>query len=110
LQPERSALRTCKSFLRSPTRDGKPVYSSPLYKQLVRKREECRDDEDRCIEEGDGAGGPCGSHFIEFVTADDRVHGFAYSQLMNYTLENISESEHKADASPGSRPTVFLHP
>lgn len=35
------------------------------------------------------------SVFIEFVTADDRVHGFAYSQLMNYTLEKVPESEHK---------------
>src|SRR5215207_7800941 len=73
------------------TREGKPVYSSPLVEQLARKREDRRDDEGRCIEESSG------SSFIEFVTADDRVHGFACSQLMNYTLEKISDNE-KADA------------
>ena len=73
------------------TRQGKPAYgSSPLAEQLARKREDRRDDEGRCIEESTG------SSFIEFVTADDRVHGFAYSQLMNYTLEGIAEPEHKA--------------
>jgi hypothetical protein len=40
------------------------------------------------------------SSFIEFVTPDDRVHGFAYSQPMNYTLERIAENEPKADAPP----------
>lgn len=73
------------------TRQGKPVYASPLAEQLARKREERHDDEGHCIEESPAAS------FIEFVTADDRVHGFAYSQLMNYTLEKISENE-KADA------------
>jgi hypothetical protein len=77
------------------TRQGKPAYgSSPLAEQLARKREDRRDDESRCIEESSG------SSFIEFVTADDRVHGFACSQLMNYTLEKIPESEHKSDAPP----------
>ncbi len=90
------------------TRQGKPAYGpGSLSDQLARKREDRRDDEGRCIEEGDGAGGPCGSHFIGFVTADDRVHGFAYSQLMNYTLEKISESEHKADA-PQDRVQLFF--
>ena len=46
-------------------------------------------------------------HFIEFVTADDRVHGFAYSKLMNYTLEQIEESEPKADA-PQDRLQLFF--
>ena len=84
------------------TRQGKPAYGpGSLSDQLARKREERRDDEGRCIEEGDG------SSFIEFVTADDRVHGFACSQLMNYTLEKISESEHKADA-PQDRLQLFF--
>ena len=83
-------------------RPGSSAYGSgSLADQLARKREERRDDEGRCIEEGEGAS------FIEFVTADDRVHGFAYSQLMNYTLENISESEHKADA-PQDRVQLFF--
>jgi hypothetical protein len=90
------------------TRQGKPAYGSrSLAEQLARKREERRDDEGRCIEESDGAGGPCGSHFIEFVTADDRVHGFACSQLMNYTLEQIADAEHKADAPPNRLQLFF---
>lgn len=84
------------------TRQGKPAYgSSRLAEQLARKREDRRDDEGRCIEESSG------SSFIEFVTADDRVHGFAYSQLMNYTLEQIAESERKADA-PQDRLQLFF--
>lgn len=80
---------------------GKSVYSNSLADQLARKREERRDDEGHYIEEGQGAS------FIEFVTADDRVHGFAYSQLMNYTLEKIPESEHKADV-PQDRVQLFF--
>ncbi|MEW6161411.1 MAG: hypothetical protein AB1813_28615 [Verrucomicrobiota bacterium] len=84
------------------TRQGKPVHgSSPLAEQLARKREDRRDDEGRCIEESSG------SSFIEFVTADDRVHGFAYSQLMNYTLEKVAESEHQTDA-PQDRLQLFF--
>ena len=84
------------------TRQGKPVYgSSPLAEQLARKREDRHDDEGHCIEES------YGSSFIEIVTADDRVHGFAYSQLMNYTLEGIAENEHKADA-PQDRVQLFF--
>ena len=83
-------------------RPGSSAYGSgSLADQLTRKREERRDDEGRCIEEGDGAS------FIEFVAADDRVHGFAYSQLMNYTLEKISENEHKSDA-PQDRLQLFF--
>lgn len=83
------------------TREGKPVYSGLLAEQLARKREDRRDDESRCIEESSG------SSFIEFVTADDRVHGFAYSQLMNYTLEQIADSDHKTDA-PQDRLQLFF--
>jgi hypothetical protein len=84
------------------TRQGKPACgSSPLAEQLARKREDRRDDEGRCIEESSG------SSFIEFVSADDRVHGFAYSQLVNYTLEKIPESEHKTDA-PQDRLQLFF--
>lgn len=83
------------------TRQGKPVYSGSLADQLARKREERRDDEGRCIEECESA------TFIEFVTADDRVHGFACSQLMNYTLERITENEHKSDA-PQDRLQLFF--
>lgn len=89
-------------MIRMLTRQGKPAYgSSPLAEQLARKREDRRDDEARCIEESPAAS------FIEFVTADDRVHGFAYSQLMNYTLEQIAESEHKTDA-PQDRLQLFF--
>lgn len=87
------------------TRQGKPAYGpGSLADQLARKREDRRDDEGRCIEESSG---PCASTFIEFVTADDRVHGFACSQLMNYTLEQISENEPKADA-PQDRLQLFF--
>jgi hypothetical protein len=79
----------------------------PTAEQLARKREDRRDDESRCIEESHGNGGPCGEHFIEFVTADVRVHGFARSQLMSYTLEQIVESERKADA-PQDRLQLFF--
>ena len=75
---------------------------SSLSEQLARKREERRDDEGRCTEEGESA-----SSFIEFVTADDRVHGFAYSQLMNYRLEKIPDLEHKSDA-PQDRLQLFF--
>ena len=76
------------------TREGKSAYSSEsLAEQLARRREERRDEEGRCTEESSG-----GSTFIEFATADDRVHGFAYAQLINYRLEKIAENEHKTDA------------
>ena len=35
------------------------------------------------------------------------MHGFADSQLINYTLERIPESEHKADA-PQDRVQLFF--
>ena len=83
------------------TRQGKPAYgSSPLAEQLARKREDRRDDEGRCIEESNG------SSFIEFVTADDRVHGFAYPQLTNYTLERMPNNEYKT-TKPTHHKTAF---
>lgn len=69
--------------------------------QLVRNRDERRDDEARCIEECDDA------TFIEFVTTDDGVRGFVYSQLMNYTLERMTGNEHKIDA-PQDRLQLFF--
>jgi len=75
--------------------------SDSLTDQLARRREERRNDEGRCVEESSD------STFIEFVTADDRVHGFAYSQLMNYTLERIAESEQKTD-TPQDRLQIFF--
>jgi hypothetical protein len=84
------------------TREGKSAYSSEsLAEQLARRREERRDEEGRCIEESSGAS------FIEFVTADDRVHGFAYAQLINYRLEKIAENEHEAEAPPDQLDLFF---
>lgn len=66
--------------------------------------------ESRWIEESSG------SSFIKFVTTDDRVHGFVYAQLMNYTLERMAENEHKSDAPQDhlqlffSTHDVTLHP
>jgi hypothetical protein len=101
VKPNVAILRTDPfSFFRQ----GKPAYGpGSLSDQLARKREDRRDDEGRCVDESYGNGT---NAFIEFVTADDRVHGFAYSQLMNYTLEKISENEHKADA-PQDRLQLF---
>ena len=44
---------------------------------------------------------------MEFVTDDDRAHGFPYSQLMGYTLERVPESEHQSDA-PEDRLHLFF--
>ena len=44
---------------------------------------------------------------MEFVTEDDRAHGFPYSQLMGYTLERVPESEHESDA-PEDRLHLFF--
>ena len=44
---------------------------------------------------------------MEFVTEDDRAHGFPYSQLMGYTLERVPESEFKGE-TPEDRLHLFF--
>jgi hypothetical protein len=48
-----------------------------------------------------------GATFMEFLTEDDRAHGFPCSQLMGYTLERVPESEHQSDA-PEDRLHLFF--
>ncbi len=73
------------------TRGGKPAYQT--------LSEEESKAEGQCVKEDHD-----GATFMEFVTEDDRAHGFPYSQLMGYTLERVPESEFK-----GETPEDRLH-
>ena len=76
------------------TRGGKPAYQT--------LSEEESKAEGQCVKEDHD-----GATFMEFVTEDDRAHGFPYSQLMGYTLERVPESEHQSDA-PEDRLHLFF--
>jgi hypothetical protein len=76
------------------TRGGKPAYHT--------LSEEESKAEGQCVKEDHD-----GASFMEFVTEDDRAHGFPYSQLMGYTLERAPESEHQSDA-PEDRLHLFF--
>ena len=76
------------------TRGGKPAYQT--------LSEEESKAEGQCVKEDHD-----GATFMEFVTEDDRAHGFPYSQLMGYTLERVPESEHESDA-PEDRLHLFF--
>ncbi len=67
------------------TRGGKPAYQT--------LSDEESKAEGQCVKEDHD-----GATFMEFVTEDDRAHGFPYSQLMGYTLERVPESEFKGEA------------
>jgi hypothetical protein len=66
-------------------REGKPMYPPLTEEESVREGQCVKEDHD-------------GASFMEFVTEDDRAHGFPYSQLMGYTLERAPESEHESNA------------
>jgi len=76
------------------TRGGKPAYHT--------LSEEESKAEGQCVKEDHD-----GATFMEFVTEDDRAHGFPCSQLMGYTLERVPESEHESDA-PEDRLYLFF--
>ena len=76
------------------TRGGKPAYHT--------LSEEESKAEGQCVKEDHD-----GATFMEFVTEDDRAHGFPYSQLMGYTLERVPESEFKGE-SPEDRLHLFF--
>jgi hypothetical protein len=76
------------------TRGGKPAYQT--------LSEEESKAEGQCVKEDHD-----GATFMEFVTEDDRAHGFPYSQLMGYTLERVPESEFKGE-SPEDRLHLFF--
>ena len=76
------------------TRGGKPAYQT--------LSEEESKAEGQCVKEDHD-----GATFMEFVTEDDRAHGFPYSQLMGYTLERVPESEFKGEA-PEDRLHLFF--
>jgi hypothetical protein len=76
------------------TRGGKPAYHT--------LSEEESKAEGQCVKEDHD-----GATFMEFVTEDDRAHGFPCSQLMGYTLERVPESEHQSDA-PEDRLHLFF--
>ena len=76
------------------TRGGKPAYHT--------LSEEESKAEGQCVKEDHD-----GATFMEFVTEDDRAHGFPYSQLMGYTLERVPESEFKGEA-PEDRLHLFF--
>ena len=75
------------------TRGGKPAYQTLSEEESKAEGQCVREDHD-------------GATFMEFVTEDDRAHGFPYSQLMGYTLERVPESEHQSDA-PEDRLHLF---
>ncbi len=76
------------------TRGGKPAYQT--------LSEEESKAEGQCVKEDHD-----GATFMEFVTEDDRAHGFPCSQLMGYTLERVPESEFKGEA-PADRLHLFF--
>ena len=76
------------------TRGGKPAYQT--------LSEEESKAEGQCVKEDHD-----GATFMEFVTEDDRAHGFPCSQLMGYTLERVPESEFKGEA-PEDRLLLFF--
>jgi hypothetical protein len=76
------------------TRGGKPAYQT--------LSEEESKAEGQCVKEDHD-----GATFMEFVTEDDRAHGFPYAQLMGYTLERVPESEFKGEA-PEDRLLLFF--
>jgi len=76
------------------TRGGKPAYQT--------LSDEESKAEGQCVKEDHD-----GATFMEFVTEDDRAHGFPCSQLMGYTLERVPESEHQSDA-PEDRLHLFF--
>ena len=76
------------------TRGGKPAYHT--------LSEEESKAEGQCVKEDHD-----GATFMEFVTEDDRAHGFPCSQLMGYTLERVPESEFKGEA-PEDRLHLFF--
>ena len=76
------------------TRGGKPAYQT--------LSEEESKAEGQCVKEDHD-----GATFMEFVTEDDRAHGFPCSQLMGYTLERVPESEFKGEA-PEDRLHLFF--
>jgi hypothetical protein len=75
-------------------REGKPMYAPLTEEESVREGQCVKEDHD-------------GASFMEFVTEDDRAHGFPYSQLMGYTLERVPESEFKGEA-PEDRLHLFF--
>jgi hypothetical protein len=75
-------------------REGKQMYPPLTEEESVREGQCVREDHD-------------GATFMEFVTEDDRAHGFPYSQLMGYTLERVPESEHESNA-PEDRLHLFF--
>jgi hypothetical protein len=76
------------------TRGGKPAYQTLSEEESKAEGQCVREDHD-------------GATFMEFVTEDDRAHGFPYSQLMGYTLERVPESEFKGEA-PEDRLHLFF--
>jgi hypothetical protein len=78
----------------TPARGGKPAYQT--------LSEEESKAEGQCVKEDHD-----GATFMEFVTEDDRAHGFPCSQLMGYTLERVPESEFKGEA-PEDRLHLFF--
>ena len=76
------------------TRGGKPAYQT--------LSDEESKAEGQCVKEDHD-----GATFMEFVTEDDRAHGFPCSQLMGYTLERVPESEFKGEA-PEDRLHLFF--
>ena len=76
------------------TRGGKPAYQTLSEEESKAEGQCVREDHD-------------GATFMEFVTEDDRAHGFPYSQLMGYTLERAPESERESDA-PEDRLHLFF--
>jgi len=76
------------------TRGGKPAYHTLSEEESKAEGQCAREDHD-------------GATFMEFVTEDDRAHGFPYSQLMGYTLERVPESEFKGEA-PEDRLHLFF--
>ena len=75
-------------------REGKQMYPPLTEEESVREGQCVKEDHD-------------GATFMEFVTEDDRAHGFPYSQLMGYTLERVPESEFKGEA-PEDRLHLFF--
>jgi hypothetical protein len=76
------------------TRGGKPAYQTLSEEESKAEGQCVREDHD-------------GATFMEFVTEDDRAHGFPCSQLMGYTLERVPESEFKGE-SPEDRLHLFF--
>ena len=52
-------------------------------------------EEPRCIEEAEHA-----VLMLDFLARDGRIHGFPYSQLVNYILDANPEIQHRKDAPP----------